>query len=503
MFTEEKQHSVNNQDEIHSRTNGVVLITGATGYVGGRLLKALESSGRPLQCLARRPEYLRSKVSKSIRVVGGDCLDGPSLDLALAGVHTAYYLVHSMSAGADFAKQDREAASNFGARARTAGVQKIIYLGGLGCSSKELSPHLRSRHETGNILRDSGVPVIEFRAGIVLGSGSLSFELIRALVERLPLMVCPQWVRTRTQPIAIEDLIAYLVAALELPGGSEQVFEIGGGVPVSYRDIMLDYARQRGLRRALIPVPLLTPKLSSLWLGLMSPLYARVGRTLIESLKNPTIVSNTKAREVFQLRPMTMPEAITRAMRNEDQEVADTRWSDAVSSAALSARWGGVRYGTRLIDTRSKTVSVSPSLAFRPIRQIGGARGWYHLDILWWMRGWIDLLLGGVGLRRGRRDPNHLSIGDALDWWRVEDYQPDQRLRLFAEMKLPGRAWLEFTVESVNVEESVIRQTAVFDPIGLSGLLYWYLVYPLHAKIFQGMLDGIATRAMTTHDFEA
>ena len=490
-----------------SRSDGVILVTGATGYVGGRLIKVLESGGRRLRCLARRPEYLTSRVASSTEVVKGDCLDAASLGPALAGVETAYYLVHSMGSGSDFERQDREAARNFGAAARVAGVARIIYLGGLGSSGSGLSPHLRSRHETGDVLRESGVPVVEFRAGIVLGSGSLSFELMRALVERLPVMVCPRWVRTRTQPIAIEDLVSYLVQALDLPSGAEQIFEIGGGDPVSYRDIMLEYARQRGLRRWLIPVPLLTPWLSSLWLGLTSPVYARVGRKLIESLRNPTVVSDTTARSVFSVDPMPMPRAITRAIQNEDQDFAATRWSDAVSSSTTPPRWGGRRFGTRLVDSRTRRVSASPESAFRPIRRIGGLEGWYHLNWLWRLRGWVDLLLGGVGKRRGRRDPENLVVGDVLDWWRVEAYEPNTRLRLLAEMKLPGRAWLEFEVEPVGDSTSQIRQTAIFDPVGLMGLLYWYGVYPLHALVFRGMIDGIANRAgakaTATRGFEA
>lgn len=476
---------------------GGVLVTGATGYVGGRLVKVLESRGRRVRCLARRPEFLAPHVANETTVVRGDCLDADSLGPALEDIGTAYYLVHSMGAGADFEQRDREAARNFGTAARAAGVARIIYLGGLGERGHELSAHLRSRHETGDVLRESGVPVVEFRAGIVLGSGSLSFELIRALVERLPVMVCPRWVRTPTQPIAVEDLVAYLLAALDLPGDEGRVFEIGGREPVSYRDIMLEYAQQRGLRRWLIPVPLLSPWLSSLWLGLTSPVYARVGRKLIESLRNPTVVRDTTAREVFPIEPMSMPTAIRRAVQGEDQEFAATRWSDSVSSSALRSRWGGVRFGTRLVDSRSRDVAVPPPLAFTPIRQIGGRHGWYHLDWLWRIRGWVDLMLGGVGMRRGRPDPEALLVGDAVDWWRVEAFEPDRRLRLVAEMKLPGRAWLEFEVEPHGDSASTIRQTAIFDPIGLTGLAYWYGVYPLHARVFRGMLNGIAERALS------
>jgi uncharacterized protein YbjT (DUF2867 family) len=479
-----------------TRTRELILVTGATGYVGGRVLKALERGGHPIRCLARRPAYLSSRVANGTEVVKGDCLDAASLGPALAGVGVAYYLVHSMGSNADFEQQDRQAAHNFGTAAQAAGVRRIVYLGGLGQADDDLSPHLRSRHETGDILRATGVPVIEFRAGIVLGSGSLSFELLRALVERLPVMICPRWVATETQPIGVDDLLAYLLAALTLPGAGHQMFEIGADERASYGAIMLEYARQRGLRRYLIPVPLLTPRLSSLWLGLTTPVYARVGRKLIESLKNPTVVHDLAARKTFAVRPMSLTEAIRRSMQREDREFATTRWSDAVSSAGATRHWGGVRFGSRLVDTRTIEVPVSPAEAFAPIRRIGGTQGWYHVTWLWRLRGWLDLLLGGVGLRRGRPDPEQVKVGDTLDFWRVERYEPDAQLRLEAEMKLPGRAWLEFEVSPGDGSTSTIRQTAVFDPVGLAGLLYWYGIYPLHAWVFHGMLRAIASRAV-------
>lgn len=472
----------------------LILVTGATGYVGGRVRLALEQSGHRVRCLARRPEFLASRVASSTEVVQGDCLEADSLGPALEGVDTAFYLVHSMGSGADFEERDRTAARNFGSVARAAGVRRIIYLGGLGERSDDLSPHLRSRHETGDILRASEVPVVEFRAGIVLGSGSLSYELLRALVERLPVMICPRWVATPTQPIAIDDLVAYLLAALDLDDSQVRVYEIGAEEQVSYGQIMLEYARQRGLRRYLIPVPLLTPHLSSLWLGLTTPVYARIGRKLIESLRNPTVVRDHAAREVFPIRPISLEQAIRRSRQHEDRAFAATRWSDAVSSAGTPRQWGGVRFGSRLVDSRTVEVAAPPAEAFAPVARLGGAAGWYFLDWLWWLRGWLDLLMGGVGMRRGRPDPEQLRVGDTLDFWRVEAFEPDRRLRLEAEMKLPGRAWLEFEVEPGEAGRSVIRQTAVFDPVGLAGLLYWYGIYPLHALIFRGMLRGVARR---------
>jgi len=468
-----------------------ILLTGASGYVGGRLLKALEASGRRVRCLARHPQALQSRVGVGTEVVRGDVLDKVSLLEAMAGVQTAYYLVHSMGTATNFEESDRQGARNFAQAAAEAGVRRIIYLGGLGDSHTELSAHLRSRLEVGRLLASTGVQALEFRASVIIGSGSLSFEMVRALVERLPVMITPRWVRVLTQPIAITDVIAYLVAALDLPPGESQVLEIGGPDQVSYADLMHEYARQRGLRRLLIPVPILTPRLSSLWLGLVTPLYARVGRKLIDSLRHPSVVSDDSARKIFDIRPIGVRDAIALALSNEDQEFVQTHWLGALSSAGEQRQWGGVRFGNRLVDSRTAHVPAPPSIAFAPIRRIGGGTGWYYGNFLWRVRGLVDLLVGGVGVRRGRRHPEELSVGETLDFWRVEAYEPDQRLRLAAEMKLPGRAWLEFEVEG-DASGSTIHQTATFDPVGLLGLGYWYLLYPLHQIVFAGMLRGIA-----------
>ncbi len=468
-----------------------ILLTGATGYIGGRLLKLLEGEKFSVRCLARRPEFLRGRAAPQTEIVAGDVLDADSVLRAMENVHTAYYLVHSMGAAQSFEQADRLAARLFGSAAHTQGVRRLIYLGGLGDPSSGLSPHLRSRQEVGHILRGSGVGVIEFRASIVLGSGSLSFEMIRALVERLPVMITPKWVSVRAQPIAVDDVLQYLRAGLDVSAVENPVYEIGGPDQVSYGELMREYARQRGLHRLMISVPVLTPRLSSLWLGLVTPLYARVGRKLIDSIRHPTVVHDDVALRVFNLRPLGVREAIANALRNEDCEYAMTRWSDSLSAAGPTPHWGGVRFGNRLIDSRTVRVGVPPSTAFAPIQHIGGQTGWYYGNWLHRLRGWLDLLVGGIGMRRGRRDNKQLKTGDTVDWWRVEAFEPGRMLLLAAEMKLPGRAWLEFEV-TADAGGSIIRQTAIFDPVGLGGLAYWYLVYPLHKMLFAGMLRGIA-----------
>lgn len=480
--------------------SGRILLTGATGYVGGRLLPRLEARGHRVRCLARRPEFLADRVGPGTEVVEGDVLRPETLAAAFEGVETAYYMVHSMGNASreGFEAQDLTAARNFAHAARTAGVGRIVYLGGLGDDGADLSPHLRSRHEVGRVLAAAGVTVIEFRAAVVIGSGSLSFEMLRSLVERLPVMVTPRWVHVASQPIAIEDLLAYLEAALVLETGESRIYEIGGSDRVSYGELMREYARQRGLRRLMIPVPVLTPRLSSLWLGFVTPLYARVGRALVESICHETIVRDDRARKDFAIEPIGVREALARALANEDREFAETRWSDAISAGGtdpgLFGRYGGEARGRRLVDSRICEVRVSTEKAFAPIRRIGGARGWYAKDWLWHLRGFVDLLVGGVGSRRGRRDPEDLRVGDTVDWWRVELYEPGRRLRLRAEMRLPGRAWLEFEVRPTE-SGSEIRQTASFDPRGLLGLAYWYGIRPLHGQVFSGMLRGIAEAA--------
>ena len=467
----------------------LILLTGATGYIGGRLLPALESAGHRVRCLTRHPEALEHRLGENTEIAFGDVLDSVSLSAHLAGVHTAYYLVHAMGSENSIEAEDRRAAHGFAAAARQAGVNRVIYLGGLG-TGQNLSAHLRSRQEVGAILLQWGVPTIELRASIVVGSGSASFEMIRALVEKLPVMVTPRWVHTRTQPIAVEDVIAYLLQALTLPLIGSRIFEIGGPDQISYLDLMREYARQRELKRLMIPVPILSPRLSSLWLGLVTPVYARVGRELVDSLRNETIVNDHSAAEIFPIRPLGFRQALTRALVNEDRQFAETRWSDAFSSLRATARTGATKYGRRIVDSRSARTSAPPEVAFKTIEGLGGKNGWYYGNWLWSLRGLLDLFFGGAGLRRGRRDPHRLYLGSTVDFWRVEDIQPNRLLRLAAEMRLPGRAWLQFEIEPVGTGSS-LRQTAIYDPVGILGQLYWYILFPIHQFVFAGMLKGI------------
>ncbi len=479
------------RDDSHRR---LILVTGATGYVGGRLTTELERRGERVRCMARRPEHLAGRVAPTTEVVAGDVTRPESLIPAMRGVDTAYYLIHSMGGEGSFEEAERKAAHAFAVAARLMGVRRIVYLGGLG-EGEGLSSHLRSRQRVGQILRHGRVPALELRASIILGSGSLSFEMIRDLVEKLPVMVTPRWVSTQAQPIAIEDVVAYLVAALDAALPASRVVQIGGADRGSYADIMREYARQRGLTRRMVPVPVLTPWLSGLWLGLVTPLRAQVGRKLMSSLPNETVVTDRSAADLFpRIQPRGLADAIARALEYEDGEFARTRWSDAVSSSGPAPSYGGVRFGSRVVDSRETRVDARPDVVFGALSRLGGRRGYFYADALWKLRGVVDELVGGPGLRRGRRDPESLIAGDVVDWWRVEEVVPDRRLRLRAEMKLPGRAWLQFDLEP-DGDGTLVRQTAIFDPIGLAGLAYWYGIYPLHVPVFRGMVQGLARAA--------
>lgn len=473
-----------------------ILLTGATGYVGGRLLPLLLEGSASVRCLVRRAERLSAFACEALEIVEADLLDLDSLGSALENVDVAFYLVHSMGGTENFEERDRRAALHFAEKAAQAQVKRIIYLGGLGDEQMDLSPHLRSRQEVGRCLASTGVQVIELRASIILGAGSLSFELIRALVECLPIMVTPKWVHVLAQPIAIQDVLEILLQCMHLELQDPWIsIEIGGPEQCSYGEIMHQYAMIRALKRWMIPVPFLTPRLSSLWLGLVTPVYARIGKSLIQSLKYPTLVRSDLMNQLFKLQPLGVRDALIQALRREDQNFVLPRWNDAMwLSQSTESTWGGQRLGNRLFDLRQIEIRASAAEVFAVVEQIGGKRGWYHANFLWRIRGWIDLCLGGVGMRRGRRDAQHLAVGDVLDCWRVLGLEQSQTLLLEAEMKLPGRGWLRFQIEQ-KAKGVQLTQCASFDPLGLWGILYWWSVWPLHQWVFEGMIRAIRRRA--------
>ena len=391
-----------------------------------------------------------------------------TLTAAMAGVDLAYYLVHSMRAGADFEARDLQAATAFAEAAAAAGVGRIIYLGGLGDPQADLSRHLRSRQEVGAALRAAQVPVTEFRAAVVVGSGSVSFEMLRHLTERLPLLISPRWVYTRIQPIGISDLLTYLVRAAQVPASAGQIVEIGGADVVTYAQMMAGYAAERGLRRRLVPVPVLTPRLSSYWVHLVTPIPATIARPLIKGLRNEVVVRDDSARQLFpDIEPLTYRAALRRALARVDDGHVETIWSDAQASTreALPPEFVIQEQGM-FIEKRERIVAATPDAAFCSFTALGGSTGWPPYDWLWRIRGALDRLVGGVGLRRGRRDPQDLRSGDALDFWRVEGIEPGRYLLLRAEMKLPGQAWLRYEAHPAADGQTRLTQTAFFAPRG-------------------------------------
>ena len=455
-------------------------MTGATGYVGGRLVPRLLAAGHVVRCMVRDPSRLQGRAwINQVDTVAGDVLDDATVAPALAGIDVAYYLVHSMGSGNDFHVRDARAARAFGEAARAAGVQRLVYLGALGDPDTNLSEHLRSRQQTGDALREAGVPVTEFRAAVIVGAGSLSFEMIRYLAERLPIMICPSWVYTRIQPIAIRNVLDYLVTTLDVPESAGQVIEIGGANVITYGEMMTGYARLRGLRRLLVPVPVLTPRLSSYWVHLVTPIPSTIAGPLIEGLRNEVVVRDRRAVSLFpDVRPMGYDDAVSAALARLDAGAVETAWSDALASsqgdrpAVVMTTQDGM-----VIEHRQMLVDASPARVFRAFTAMGGETGWLYMNWSWQLRGALDRLAGGVGMRRGRRHPHDVRVGDALDFWRVEAVEPDAMLLLRAEMKVPGRAWLQFQARDQEGGRTLISQTAYFAPRGLWGLVYWYALY--------------------------
>ncbi len=489
-----------NNDETSDRdvvaTPLRVLVTGGSGYVGGRLVPALLERGHRVRCVVRNPRKLDPATwSEQIEVVQADIAD--DLREAMAGIEVAVFLVHSIGEGNDWVARERAIAENFRRAAEAAGVRRIVYLGGLGDDHSELSVHLRSRHEVGVVLAAGPVETVELRAAVVIGAGSASFEMLRYLTEVLPVMVTPKWVDTLCQPISIRDVLRYLVSVIEAPGSLAGVLEIGGPDVVSYAKMMAIYAQEAGLKkRRLIPVPVLTPRLSSLWVGLVTPVPAQLARPLVDSLVNAVVVTNHRAEKLFPFERFPLAASIHHAIGRTAVGDVPTKFDDASSpvwqSAATDPSWTG---GTEFTDVRTMVVAADPHHTWQAVCRVGGEQGWHRGEFLWKLRGLADQLAGGPGLRRGRRHPDRLSVGEPVDFWRVEDLETDRLLVLVAEMRLPGKAWLQWTVEPVSAG-TLLVQTARFRPRGLFGRAYWYLVAPFHGLVFPGLIKGIARSAV-------
>jgi len=478
-----------------------ILVTGSTGYIGGRLVPKLLAAGHRVRCLVRDPRKLEIRTwarDPRVEVVRAELSDPVALTQAMSGCGAAYYLVHSMQAvGAEYRSVDGQLARSFAAAAEGAGLDRIIYLGGLGETGDDLSEHLTSRREVEHALRSGRVPVTVLRAAMIVGSGSASFEILRYIVERLPVMITPRWVSTKCQPIAVRNVLGYLVDCLDVPETIDATLDVGGPEVVTYLELMQIMAEARGLgKRIVIPVPVLTPRLSSLWIHLVTPISHRVARPLAEGLRNEVVCRDERAQRLMPQALLTMREAIDAALVRERARDVESSWS-AAGPVPGDPDWSG---GKVFVDRWALLVDAPIEVVFRGVCRVGGGHGWYAADWLWRMRGWLDRLVGGPGLRRGRRHPDDVGYGEALDFWRVTDITRPRRLALRAEMKLPGEALLAFDLSeelSVDLPRPYVRveQTAAFLPKGLLGLVYWYTVLPLHGFVFRGMLRGIRRAA--------
>jgi uncharacterized protein YbjT (DUF2867 family) len=473
----------------------LILVTGATGYIGGRLVPKLLAQGRRVRCLARNPQRLADRDWVGVEIIQGDVSDAESLAPALAGVAQAYYLVHAMADGrSDFRGRDRLQAQTFAQACAAAGVRRIIYLGALGDAAQHRSEHLISRQEVGAALASAGVPVLEFRAAVIVGSGSASFEMIRHLTERLPIMITPRWVNTRCQPIGVRDVLAYLLEALDHPE-VQGIFEIGGQDVLDYRHMMLEYARARGLHRLILPMKVPLPILSVFWVDLMTPIPMAMAVPLVEGLSTEVVVRDPRAREVFRVEPMPYREALLLALQRLDEDAVETTWASSMAGEPEGRTLGD--HEGMLMERHSRHVKAPPQVVFQAFCALGGENGWPAGNWLWQIRGFLDRALGGVGMRRGRRHPRDLRVGDPVDFWRVEALEPDRLLRLRSEMKLDGDAWLQFTVRPEG-SGARLDQTAFFEPLGLLGLLYWYGSLPVHLLVFPLMIRTLKRRAQAT-----
>ena len=478
-----------------------VLVTGASGYVGGRLVRALLADGLDVRVLVRDARKIQDlSWSTQVEVVQGNAMNLDDVRTALKGVHTAFYLLHSIGVGPDFDAIEEKMAKIFADAAEQAEISQIVYLGGIA-NDKKMSKHLSSRAHTGEVLASGKVPVMELRAGIIIGSGSASFEMLRHLTHRLPIMTTPKWVSNRTHPIAIRDVLWYLTHAAELEEPVSGIFDIGGAEVLSYAEMMQKFAKLSGLRkRIIIRVPVLSPRLSSLWIGLVTPVPTQLARPLVGSLINEVVADPNKSIDSLIPRPpqglIDVSTAIELALTRTNENQVETRWSDATAPTApwQKAQGDPSWAGESMYFDRRETLADAPlEKIWESIEEIGGERGWYGADFLWYLRGLLDRLVGGVGLRRGRRDPKTLRVGESLDFWRVEAIEKsgdERKLRLYAEMILPGKAWLEFRIKRVG-EKTEIIQEASFAPRGLGGQIYWYVILPFHAFVFPTMLRNI------------